>query len=230
MACKENWNEINMKNMDDFHDHYLKKNVLLLADLFDRCLKFHNLDPFHYFSSPILSWDEMFKMTGIKLESISDIDMYLFIKKGLKGGGISYTDKRYREANNKYVKNYDPRKLSKYIEYLDENNLYGWAMSGHLLYGGIRCNVNSISENSLIGYILKVELYPNELHVLHNDYPLASEKRLIPYDMLSYYCKKFADEYGIKVGDVKKLIPILGDKIASLQKFSNALVSRNETD
>ena len=101
---------------------------------------------------------------------------------------------------------------------------------GHLLYGGIRCNVNSISENSLIGYILKVELYPNELHVLHNDYPLASEKRLIPYDMLSYYCKKFADEYGIKVGDVKKLIPILGDKIASLQKFSNVLVSRNETD
>ena len=54
--------------------------------------------------------------------------------------------------------------------------------------------------------------YPDELHALHNDYPLAPEKLAIPYDMLSDYCKKFADKYGIKVGDVIKLIPHLGDK------------------
>ena len=71
-----------MKNMGDYHDHYLKKDVSLLADVFEKfivtCLKFYGLDPCHYFSSPGLNWDAMLKMTGIKLEKISDIDKYLF--------------------------------------------------------------------------------------------------------------------------------------------------------
>ena len=128
--------------MGDYHDHYLKKDVLLLADVFekfiDMCLKFYGLDPCHYFSSPGLSWDAMLKMTGVKLEKISDIDKYLFIEKGLRGG-ISYIAKRYSEANNKYMKNYDPTKPSKYISYLDMNNLYGWTVSGYLPYGGFKC-------------------------------------------------------------------------------------------
>ena len=81
-----------MKNMDDYHDHYLKKDVLL-ADVFDKfidtCLKYYGLDPCHYFSVPGLSWDVMLTMTGIELEKISDIDKYLFIEKELRGG-ISY--------------------------------------------------------------------------------------------------------------------------------------------
>ena len=56
-----------MKNMSDYHDYYLKKDVLLLADVFkrftDTCLRFYKLDPCHYFSSPGLSWDGMLKMT-----------------------------------------------------------------------------------------------------------------------------------------------------------------------
>ena len=87
LTCKKIWNEFNMKNMGDYHDHYLKKDVLLLADVFekfiDTCLKFYGLDPCHYFSSPGLSWDAMLKMTGVKLEKIFYIDMYLFIEKGL---------------------------------------------------------------------------------------------------------------------------------------------------
>ena len=98
------WNKFDMKNMSDYHDHYLKKDVLLLADVFERfidtCLKFYRLDPYHYFSSPRLSWDAMLKMTEIKLEKISDIDKYLFIEKGLRGG-VSYIAKRYPRANNK---------------------------------------------------------------------------------------------------------------------------------
>ena len=82
---------------------------LLLADVFekfiDTCSKFYKLDPYHYFSSPGLSWDMMLKMTGVKLEKISNIDMYLFIEKGLRGG-ISYIAKRYAKANSKYMKNY----------------------------------------------------------------------------------------------------------------------------
>ena len=74
-------------------------------------------------------------------------------------------------------------------------------------------DINSKSEKSQIGSILKVDLeYPSELRVFHSDYPLAPEKLAIPYDMLSGYCKKNADEYRTKVGDVIKLIPNLGNK------------------
>ena len=104
----------------------------------------------------------MLKVTGVKLKKMPDIHMYLFIEKGLRGG-IPYIAKRYSEANNKYMKNYDPTKLSKCIEYLDMNNLYGWAMSDCLPYGGFKWlknvdnfDVNSISEKSPIGYIIYI--------------------------------------------------------------------------
>ena len=81
----------------------MKKDVLLLADVFqkfiDTCLKFYKLDPCHYFSSPGLSWDAMLKITGVKLEKTSSIDIYFFFEKGLRGR-ISYIAKRYSEANN----------------------------------------------------------------------------------------------------------------------------------
>ena len=97
MVCEKIRGKFKMKNMGDYHDHYLKKDVLLLADVFemfiDTCLKYYELDTFHYFSSPGLSWDAMLKMTGVKLEKISDIDQYLFIEKGTRGG-ISYIAKR----------------------------------------------------------------------------------------------------------------------------------------
>ena len=183
------------------------------------CLKFYELNPCHYFSSPGLSWDAMLKMTGGKLEKISDIDKYLFIEKGLNGG-VSYIAKRYAKGNNKYMKNYNPKKPSKFMIYLDMNNLYGWAMSEYLPYEGFKWfknfdgfDVNSISEKNPIGYILEVDLeYPDELHPSHNDYPLAPEKLAVSYEMLSDYCKKSAEKYEIKVGDVKKLIPNLGNE------------------
>ena len=107
LTCEKIWDKFDIKDMGDYHDHYLKKDVLLLADVFekfiDTCLKFYGLDPCHYFSSPGLSWDVMLKMTGVKLEKVSDIDKYLFIEKGLRAG-ISYIAKRYAKANNKYHK------------------------------------------------------------------------------------------------------------------------------
>ena len=84
------------------------------------------------------------------------------------------------------------------------------------------CDVNSISEKNPIGFILEVDLeYPHELHALHNYYPLATEKLAIPYDTLSDYCKKIADEYEIKIGDVKKLIPSLGIKTNYVFHYKN---------
>ena len=87
------------------------------------CLKFYELDPCHYFSFPGLSWDAMLKMTGIKLEKISDIDKYLLIEKELRGG-ISYNAKRYAKANNKYINDNNPKKPSTFISYLDMNNIW----------------------------------------------------------------------------------------------------------
>ena len=121
------------------------------------------------------------------------------------------------------------QKPSKFITYLDINNLYGWAMSGYLPYDGCKWlkdvdsfDVNSINEKSPVGYIFEVDLeYPDELCVLHNDYSLVPEKLVISYDMLSDYCKKIADEYGIKVGDVKKLIPNLGNKTNYVVHYRN---------
>ena len=96
-------------------------------------------------------------------------------------------------------------------------------------YGGFKWlksadnfDLNSVSENSPIGYILKVNLkYHEKLHALHNDYPLAPEKIAIVYDMLSDYCRKMADEYGIKFGDVMRLIPNLGHKTNYLLHYKN---------
>ena len=146
------WNKFKMKNMGDYHDHYLKKDVLLLADAFEKfiktCLKYYELDPCHYFSSQGLSWDAMLKMTCVKLEKISDIDKYLFIEKGSRGG-ISYIAKRYAKANNKYMSDYDSKKPSTFITYLDKNNLYGWSMSEYLRYGEFEWleNVDKLDDN-----------------------------------------------------------------------------------
>ena len=92
------------------------------------CSTFYKLDLCPHFSSPGLSWDAMLKIIGVKLEKISDIDMYLFIEKGLKGK-ISYIAKRHSKANKKHIKNYYPTKPSIYKTYLDMNNLYGCGMS-----------------------------------------------------------------------------------------------------
>ena len=185
-----------------------------LADVFEKFIgtyfKYYGLDPCHYFSSPGLSWDGMLKMNGVKLEKTSDIDKYLFIEKGLRGG-ISYIAKRYAKANNRYMNNYDPKKQSTFISYLDMNNLYGWAMSEYLPYCKFKwlknideTDVMLISEKRPIVYLLEVDLkYPDELHELHNDYPLAPEKLAVSSDMLLKYCKKIADKYEIKIGDVK---------------------------
>ena len=176
-----------MKNMGHYHDFCFKKDVLLLADVFEKfigkCLNYYGFDACHYFSSSGLSWDAMLKMTDMKLEKISDIDKYLFIEKGLRGG-ISYIAKRYAKANNKYMNDYDSKKQSTFISYLDMNNFYGWAMNEYLPYERLKwfknvveSDVISINEKSPIWYLLKVELeYPNKLHELHNDYPLALGK------------------------------------------------------
>ena len=223
------WNAFKMKTMGDYHDLYLKIDVLLLTDVFEKfiktCLNYYGVDPCHYVSSPGLSWDAMLKMSGIELELICDLDMHLFFEKGMRGS-ISYITKRHRKANNKYMKNYNSSKESEFIMYLDANNLYGWAMAQYLPHGGFKWlskneidefDLNLVKENSSTGYVLEADLeYPSELHDLHIDYPLASEKLEISQDMLSKYCSDIAHKYGIKISGVNKLVPNLSNKKSML--------------
>ena len=232
--AKEVWNTFYIKTMGDYHDLYLVSDVLLLTDVFENfrktCIQYYKLDPCHYFTSPGLSWDAMLKMTNIKLELMTDIDMFQFIEKGMRGG-VSYIANRYGNANNKYMKEYDEKAPSKYIMYLDANNLYGWAMSQYLPTGNFKwmtdkeigkTNLGMYELDSKEGLILEVDLeYPKELHDLHNDYPIAPEKVKVSNNMLSDYCKKIPEKYNISIGLVSKLIPTLRDKKEYVLHYRN---------
>ena len=190
------WNTFKCHTIKDYHDLYLKSDVLLLADVFENfrktCLKHYNLDPAHYYTSPGLAWDACLKETGQKLELLHDYDMLMMFERGIRGG-ITHISKRYSEANNKYMKDYNPDKPSKFIQYLDANNLYGWAMSQSLPTHGFKWMKNITKDEVMDilekandsmanpikkkGYIFEVDLeYPKDLWKSHNDYPLAPEK------------------------------------------------------
>ena len=103
----------------------------------DIYIKNYKLDPAHYYTAPGLAWDAALKVTEVKLELLSDIDMLLMVEKGIRGG-VSMISTRYGKANNKYMGNqFDDKHPSKYIAYLDANNLYGWAMSKSLSTHGL---------------------------------------------------------------------------------------------
>ena len=177
------WREFKMEHLQDYHDLYNKTGVLLLADVFenfrDICMENYKLDPAHYLTAPSLSWDACLKMTGVNLELLSDVDMLLMVEKGIRGD-VSMISNRYGKANNKYMGDeFNPNEPSKYIQYLDANNLYGAAMSMKIPTHGFEWMNNKYELNNWRKYpcILEVSLmYPKRFHDLHNDYPLAPER------------------------------------------------------
>ena len=216
-----------MKTMRDYHNLYLKTDVLLLADVMENfrkiCRTNYGLDPLWYYTAPGLAWDACLKITGVELDLISDPDMYLLIEKGIRGG-ISTITKRYAVANNKYMSNYDPKKKSKFISYLDAGSLYGWAMSQPLPYKNFKwMNDKVLKEWTKHSCVLEVDLeYPDDLHDLHNEYPLAPDKltvnrteKLIPnlYDKKRYVLhhtnlKKYI-EMGMKLTKIHRGVKFL---------------------
>ena len=116
----------------EYHNLSVQSDTLLLADVFENfrnmCFEIYELDPIYFVSAPGLAWPACLKKTEGKLELLTDYDMLLMVEKGIRGG-ICQATHRYAKANNKYMKNYDKINESSYMEYLDANNLYGWAMS-----------------------------------------------------------------------------------------------------
>ena len=170
-----------LENLGDYHDLYVQSDTLLLADVLnnfrDMCLKEHELDPAHFLSLPGLAWQACLK-TNIELELLTDYDMLLMAEEGIRGG-ICHSIHRYAKANNKYMKNYDKNEESSYIQYLDANNLYGWAISKKLPVNEFKwLDSNKINEeNNKKGYILEVDVkYLKKLHNLHSDLPFLPER------------------------------------------------------
>ena len=175
-----------LENLGDYHDLYVQSDTLLLVDVFnnfrDMCLKEYELDPAHFLSLPGLAWQTCLKKTNIELELLTDYDMLLMVEEGIRGGSIH----RYAKANNKYMKNYNNNEESFYIQYLDANNLYGWAMSKKVPVNRFKWTDNNIlneefiknyNKNDKKGYILEVDVkYPKKLHDLHSDLPFLPER------------------------------------------------------
>ncbi|RLU15824.1 hypothetical protein DMN91_011580, partial [Ooceraea biroi] len=178
------WQRFVIRTLGEYSDLYLKTDVLLLADVFenfrDSCINSYGLDPAYYYTLPGFTWDAMLKHTRINFELLTDIDMVMYIERGIRGG-LSQCSNRYAQANNKYMQSYDPSKLPSYLMYYDVNNLYGWAMCQPLPYAELRWvddtsnfDVNMIAPDSPKGYILEVDLeYPQQLHDAHVNHPFC---------------------------------------------------------
>ena len=217
------WKTFKMKYFKDYYELYNKVDVLLLADVFENfrniCLKNYELDPAHYYTAPGLAWDAALKVTDVNLELLSDIDMLLMIEKGIRGG-VSMVSNRYGKANNKYMGDkFNSNEPSKYIQYLDANNLYGWAMSKPLPTHGFKwMNENELNVWEKTPCILEVDLeYPKELHDLHNDYPLAPEQIVVNKvgKLISNLCNK--KKYVIHYKNLKQCLN-LGLKLTYIHR------------
>ena len=181
--------------MGEYHDLYVQSDTALLADVFksfrDKCLEIYELDPAHFLSAPGLAWQACLKKTQLELEVLTDNNMLLMFEEGIRGGMCQATH-RYAKANNKYMNNHDKNEESSYLEYLDANNLYGWAMPQKLLVRNFKWaekgdiskfnedSIKNYDENSDKGYIFEGDVkYPEKIRMLHSDLAFLPERMKI---------------------------------------------------
>ena len=136
------WREFGIRNMGEYHDLYIRTDAILPANVFEEfrkvCLKNYGLDPSHFYTARGLAWNACLKKTKIRLGLFLDPDMLLMFERGIRGG-ITQSVHRWAAANNPYMgSDYVPSRPIKYLQYLDANNFYGWAMSQPLPTSGFR--------------------------------------------------------------------------------------------
>jgi hypothetical protein len=234
-TAQEAWTAFGCRSLADYHDMYLLLDVVLLADVFEAhrnmCLAEYGLDPGNgvFVSLPNFSWFAMLKKTGVRLEQITNPDIYQMIERGKRGGQAIITH-RHAVANNRYMESWDRSKEESYILYLDANNLYGWAMSRKLPISDFRFattwqvaemleetsrgvwKIKDLPEDT--GAFLEVDLdYPEGLHDAHNDYPLAPEQMAVKDTQLSpTQCSWLVEMGKFKNADSDKLCGTLLNK------------------
>ena len=163
-------NTFKIKSLGEYYDLHVQSDTLLLSDVFEAfrstCIKEYELDPCYFVSAPGLSWEACLKLTKVKLELLTDIDMLLMFEKGTRGG-ISQAILKYAKANNKYMKTYNENVKSTYLQYIDANNLYGWAMSKKLLVRRFKWDdankytelmIKNYNEDDKYGALLEVDI------------------------------------------------------------------------
>ena len=229
------WDRFSCKTFQDYMEIYLLADCLLLCDVFENfrsnCLQQYNIDPCYYFSAPHFTFDAFLRHSSLTLELLSDINQYLFIIKGIRGG-MSMVSKRHAVANNKYVEGYNSSKSSSFILYLDANNLYGRAMQEYLPWKNFEWMsphqlnydfIKRLEPEGEVGCIIQCSLeYPVALHNYHSDYPLAPIKKSIPYGMLSPVARMICDKHKLKrTTNVEKLLATVEDKDFYILHYRN---------
>lgn len=196
------WDHFQCRTFADFHMIYLTSDVYLLADMFesfcDVVYRDFGLDPCHYYGTPGLGWDALLKVTGVKLELLTNQNDYLFMEAAKIGGVSSVLSKKYAKANNKYMKSgYDPDADDSYIMYVDANNMYGWAMCLPMPYGGFQwLNQEALelfkqrymelpTDGKYCFYVEFDVMCPKESHDYQSDYPCFPEVTKVQDDMLN---------------------------------------------
>ena len=203
--AKRVWELQGCTTLRDYHDYYLKTDVSLLADFFEKfrstCLTSYGLDAAHYFSAPGMALDCALKISGVTLEQLDNAGMYDFFENGIRGG-ISQISLRHAVANTSAAENYNPNAEHVQLIYIDCNNLYGVAMSQLLPTGGFRWLSQTEIERfdvrrdafGKIGYVMEVDLeIPEHLHDKMNDLPPAPENITIDSTFLSPYQQSFPE-------------------------------------
>lgn len=224
--AKKIWKKFKCKTIEDYLKLYLFTDCLLLADVFDSfrdiAMKVYQLEVLNFISAADLTWSACLKFTNCTLELITDIDMYLTIEHGIRGG-ICVAPKRFSRANNKYLPDsYNPNIESKYIVNLDVLNLYGFCMTAYLPHSNFKWlteneiqnfDIHTVPPDSDVGYILVVSLiYPSHLHDKTNSFALACDHIEIKYSDLSSYQQTLLNKFNMKYTKTKKLVPNLRDK------------------
>ena len=229
------WDRFSCKTFQDYMEIYLLADCLLLCDVFENfrsnCLQQYNIDPCYYFSAPHFTFDAFLRHSSLTLELLSDINQYLFIIKGIRGG-MSMVSKRHAVTNNKYVEGYNSLKSSSFILYLDANNLYGRAMQEYLPWKNFEWMsphqlnydfIKWLKPEGEVGCIIQCSLeYPVALHNYHSDYPLAPLKKSVPYGMLSPVARMICDKHKLKrTTNVEKLLATVEDKDFYILHYRN---------
>ena len=199
-SAQKVWKEFGIHNIGDYHNLYLCTDVILLVNVFrNTCLEHYKLDPAHFYTSPGLAWKACLRKTRVRLEVLTDPDMLLMFERGIRGDIIQAVH-CYASVNNPYMgETYNPSEESSYLQYLDANNLYGWAMSQPLPTRRFKwvdikpdeiCKLTKCTDK---GYLLEVDVsYLRDLHNSHNDLPFMCER--------------------LKIGGIEKLVPNLRNK------------------
>lgn len=229
------WNKFNCRTLGDYHDLYLSLDVTLLCDVMEAfrkiCFETYKLDAFHSYTSPGLSWQSMLRKTNVRLDLITDYDMYMFIEAAVRGGLVT-CNLRHAVANNPGLENpndFDSSRPTSHIIYLDATNLYGFVMTDRLPTGDFKwverpesIDYKNISNDSPVGYLIEADFeYPKELHDLHNDLPLLPKCSVPPNgtttkllatleNKTSYIAHHtvfaLAEELGLKITNIRKAL------------------------